>query len=46
MDKGIRENQSLPPKYWDHRCVPLCLIYAVLAIELRALCLPGKPFAH
>lgn len=26
---------TLPPKYWDFKCVPLCPVYVVLGVELR-----------
>lgn len=32
------------PKYWDYKWTLPCLVYAVLGVEPRALCMLGKRF--
>lgn len=36
----------LPPEGWDYRCVLQCLLYVVLGIEPRTLCMMIKHSVH
>lgn len=42
----LKRLNFLSPKSWDYRCVPPCLIYAVLTVQSRALHMLSKQPLH